>query len=473
MNEKKNPAQSDWERVSELVDGLTEQQVRNALTEILSQNKNLENWMELKYSKDITDKYMDRIKENVDQCYAAFCQKIQIKGDNDMGDFLQGLKKILNEKVQLLIDKKNYLEAFEMSLYVMKIAGAAQGKDSRGSIYTLTNTCLAIWQNIVWDCSVDQKKLIHRWLKNSKNNGYDDYFFKEDMKGIVDEILASEFDDEDVLTEQLEAVDRNIQNILEQSGEEGLAYFKGFPHPILERITLMEKLKAPEGEIQDFKDQFMFVPDVRLIETKKVIMNKDFNKAIRMLAVSQEVDRGRLEWEKVYSDLLISIYAMANNLDAYRRELINNIKSFEQDTTYNVERLKATIDPEEWPEWLERILNVMAPSRGRLDVLFEEGKHRELIEEVQNNFGPWALERYVDDLAEEFPMEIIDYYIDQLHEECAVEGTRQSYIDMMKKLKRLEQMPGGQLIAEGLAAEWRERFPNRVEMMEELKNAGF
>ena len=473
MKDTKNEYQSDWERISDLVEGLTEQQVRQALTEILSQNKQLEDWLELKYSKGITEKHMDRIKAEVEQCYTVLCQKMQLQGDNELGDFLDDLKKIMNEKIQILIDKGSYLEAFEMTLYVMKTAGSAVGVDSYGAIYALTNTCLALWQNIVWDCNADQKKLIHRWLKNSKTKGFDEYFFADEMQSIVDEILASEFNDEEVIKKQLESVDRNIQRILDESGEEGLAYYKGYPHPIVERLNLMETLKLPEAEINEFKDAFMFVPDVRLIETKRTIVKKDYDKALRMIAVSKDVDGGRPEWEKVYSDLLISIYAMTNNMEAYRKELLNNLSSFEQDTTYNVERLKSSVEFSKWPEWREKVLQVMVPSRGRLDFLFEEGLHRELMDELQNGYGSWEMERYVDELSKEFPMEVISYYIDELHEDMDVAVTRQGYIDMIKKLKKIAAMPGGQLVAEGLATEWRERFPNRTEMMEELKRAGF
>ena len=469
----KNQFQSDWERISNLVGGLTEQQVRQALTEIVSQDKKLESWLELKYSKGITEIHMDKIKEDVEQCYGVLCQKMQLNGDNDLGDFLDSLKKILNEKVQILIDKGSYLEAFEMTLYIMKSAGTAVGVDKNGSIYALTNTCLALWQNILWDCDEEQKKLIHRWLKSSKEKGFNEYFFAYEMQSIVDEILASEFNDEDIIKRQLDSVDMTIQKILNEDGEEGLAYYKGYPHPIIERINLMETLKVPEDEINQFKDEFIFVPEVRLMETKRTIANGDYEKALRMIKVSKDVDGGRTEWEKIYSDLLISIYSMTNNINAYRNELINNLRFFEQDTTYNVERLKNSVEFSEWPEWREKIYHVMKSSRGRWDFLFEEGMHRELLDELQNGHDVWAMERYVDELAKEFPMEVISYYIDELHNEMEVMVTRQDYKDMIKKLRKIAELPGGKLVVDGLVAEWRNNFPERIEMMEELKTAGF
>ena len=137
-------------------------------------------------------------------------------------------------------------------------------------------------------------------------------------------------------------------------------------------------------------------------------------------------------------------------------------------------KLKDTYSPEEWPEQVERLIqdikaNIRSrPQRILAHIYAEEGHWDRLLEVLQNASNLGLVERYLDDLRDRYPDEILELYKTGIRTAAKPAKGRGHYRYLVSLLKRLQQLEGGREAARSLVQEFRDRYSRRPAMMDEL-----
>ena len=107
-------------------------------------------------------------------------------------------------------------------------------------------------------------------------------------------------------------------------------------------------------------------------------------------------------------------------------------------------------------------------------LLHEEKRYDELmskIEQSSNKVG--LLDSYEKVLRKSMPERVIKIYSVYLRKAAEMANERKKYKYLMPYLKKISKCDGGKIIAEDIAASWRQEYKRRTAMMDELRKAGF
>ena len=76
-------------------------------------------------------------------------------------------------------------------------------------------------------------------------------------------------------------------------------------------------------------------------------------------------------------------------------------------------------------------------------------------------------------LRQHFPEEVRDIWLSYLRTEMHSASTRSIYADLISRLKKLKSYPDGKALTQALADDWKQAYPKRSAMLDELKKAKF
>jgi hypothetical protein len=152
-------------------------------------------------------------------------------------------------------------------------------------------------------------------------------------------------------------------------------------------------------------------------------------------------------YDKVLTDLVI--HDFWGDLDDYRE-------------------LKSFYEEKDWPVKRENILERLSQSRYVDRIYKEEGLYDRLLDFVMNAEGLEELERYEEDLRQRYPREILGKYTEELRKLARKRGGRSHYAYLILILGKMRALPGGEDQIIELLDSWRQAFPGRKVMQEEM-----
>lgn len=170
---------------------------------------------------------------------------------------------------------------------------------------------------------------------------------------------------------------------------------------------------------------------------------------------------------------MIELYRTLNRTDDLREELLFQLEHIRQDDLQYVQALKDITPPEQWPTLRERLLSMKTLSWIKGEILETDGLYQRLFNYATSGKSMDFMDRFVDTLNKRYPIEVRQFYVDCLREDMKNATTQKRYAELVKRLKPLSRLRGGEEAAAGLAQEWRVAYPRRRTMLEELKNEGF
>ena len=133
--------------------------------------------------------------------------------------------------------------------------------------------------------------------------------------------------------------------------------------------------------------------------------------------------------------------------------------------------LKDHSQEQEWQEY--RAAYLRRP--GELQQLYlmeREGMWAELLEEVAG-YGMYGLKEFSTGLWKTYPKQYQELYRKALYRDAAGSNKRRDYRHLVMDLRYLADLPGGQEAAGQMAAELRQRYPQRRVLLDELQKGGF
>ena len=463
--------QDDQEQeVEEIIERIPEEELRSFVKEIAAQNSEIRNILMTRYAVKIDEKQMDLLKQGVNQLVWEYGDRRGYIDYRNAWDFCWALENYLEDKVDTLIDRKCYRQAFELTNYVFRTIGNIDIDDSDGGTSQVANACYDKWKEILENCSEEEKNEMFSWFMSHLSCNYViDY-----LEDYMEDFLTHEFQNREMLEKMLKDLDERIEmQALSTDCGSTWSVRHGYENNIIKRLELMERLDFPEEEIREYRRRHWRFSAVRELEIQENLDNGNLDEAIWILQESKTLDKEYPGLVARYSEQLISIYETQPDKEGYKKELLYYVFECPQNNLVHIYKLKEVCTDKEWEDYREQILknpknyNILYP------FMEKEGMYESMLECIRKETFIYNLDKYEKVLKEKFPEQVRDIYISYLRHEAERAGNRKRYRELMKYLKKIRRYPGGKEKASEIAENWRGMYYRRTAMMDEMRKAGF
>ena len=457
----------EWE---EIIENIPEEELRSFIKKLAGQDGKIRDRLITRYTAKIDEKQMYQLKQGVDQLVREYGGRRGFIDYRNAWDFTCAMEDYLLDKADLLIERKCWRQAFELTNYVFIMMGSIDIDDSDGGICQIVNVCYDEWKEILDNCTEEVKNEMFVWFINHLScNDVADY-----LAEYIEDFLLHEFQSREMLEKKLEYLDKMIerQTVSTDCGSTWSARY-GYENNIIKRLEIMKQLGYPEEEIREYRRKHCRFSAVRGLEIQENIERGDLDEAIRILQESKVLDSEYPGLVARYSEQLISIYETHFDKKAYKEELLYYVLKCPQNNLVYIYKVKSICTDREWEEYREQILE----SRKNYQILYPlmeaEGMYERMLECLKKEDFICNLDRYEKVLKKKFPEQVRDIYISYLHREAEKGSDRKRYRELMRYLKKICRYPGGKEKADEIAQNWRTMYYRRKAMMDEMQKAGF
>ncbi|OUN31576.1 hypothetical protein B5G33_02500 [Blautia sp. An81] len=456
--------------VEEIIERISEEELRSFVKGIAAQDSEIRNILMTRYAVKIDEKQMERLKQGVDQLVWEYGDRSGYIDYRNALDFCWALENYLEDKVDTLIERKCYGQAFALTNYVFQTIGNIDIDDSDGGISQVANVCYDKWKKILENCSEEEKNEMFSWFMSHLSCDYVvDY-----MEDYMEDFLTHEFQNREMLEKMLKDLDERIemQTSSTDCGSTWSARY-GYENNIIKRLELMERLGFSAEEIREYRRQHWRFSVVRELEIQENLNNGNLDEAIRILQESKILDKEYPGLIARYSEQLISIYETQPDKEVYKKELLYYVFECPQNNLVHIYKLKKVCTDKEWDGYREKILKSPKNYNILYPFMEKEGMYEPMLECLKKETFIYNLDRYEKVLKEKFPEQVRDIYISYLRHEAERASNRNRYRELMKYLKKIRRYPRGKEKASEIAKNWRAVYYRRTAMMDEMQKAGF
>lgn len=456
--------------VEEIIERISEEELRSFVKGIAAQDSEIRDILMTRYAVKIDEKQMERLKQGVDQLVWEYGDRSGYIDYRNALDFCWALENYLEDKVDTLIERKCYGQAFALTNYVFQTIGNIDIDDSDGGTSQVANVCYDKWKKILENCSEEEKNEMFSWFMSHLSCDYVvDY-----MEDYMEDFLTHEFQNREMLEKMLKDLDERIemQTSSTDCGSTWSARY-GYENNIIKRLELMERLGFSAEEIREYRRQHWRFSVVRELEIQENPNNGNLDGAIRILQESKILDKEYPGLIARYSEQLISIYETQPDKEVYKKELLYYVFECPQNNLVHIYKLKKVCTDKEWDGYREKILKSPKNYNILYPFMEKEGMYEPMLECLKKETFIYNLDRYEKVLKEKFPEQVRDIYISYLRHEAERASNRNRYRELMKYLKKIRRYPRGKEKASEIAKNWRAVYYRRTAMMDEMQKAGF
>ncbi len=454
-----------------LVSKIPEEDVRRVLADILESNESLKNRLQLIYDFQMNARQMAELKKEIKAIIYRYSGRGGFIDWQHAYDFCSDLRYFLHEKIPFLVEHGCCLQAFEITNLVFREVGNTDMDDSDGGTGMVAETCYDYWKEIVCKCTESDKTIIEKWFREHKETD----FVIDYMEEYIDEFYERYFISEAEIRERMDTLDNIIENHNNQNDCGNIYSVRyGYQNVIMQRIDCMRRLRMSEEDIWQYRTLHRHFFCIRELEITEAIENGNTNQAIQILEESKMMDVGYPEKIKQYSRQLIALYRELNQKEKYKEELIFQLTQCEQTDLIYFNELKACMfSVEEWDKITDLVLAKSKNIYFICDVLCQEEKYEELMQEIEKNNSVHILDKYEKQLRKIYPERVIQGYLNYIMPEMDRVCDRKHYKYLVQYLKKIAKCKDGKAEAYKVAQLWRTQYKRRTALMDELRKAGF
>ena len=467
MNSSLNSKRHEIEK---LITKIPEQDAKELLIDMLLGNEGLKNELQLKYDFQMNAIQMTNLKKEIKNIIYRYGGGRFIDWQYAY-DFCSDLRNFLDDKIPLMIEKRCYLQAFELTNIVFREVGNTDMDDSDGGSSMVAETCYDYWRKITENCNENDREIIKNWFRDHKNTD----FVIDYMEEYVNEFFEQYFMSEDEIRERMNALDKIIE-LHRKQNDAGTIYSirYGYRDVLLQRLEYMHRLHMPEQDILKYRLMNRHFFCVRELEISEALENGNKELAIQILEESKQMDTEYPEKIKKYSLQLISLYNELGKEDEYREELIFQLLHCYQSDLSCYNELKACIFSEaEWDRLTNLIINASKNIYFTCDVLNQEKRYEQLMQIIERENSVNLLDKYEKQLRKTHSQRMLRIYANYIIPEMDHANCRKHYRQLVQYLKKIVKCENGKAEAESIARKWRMEYKRRTALMDELRNAGF
>lgn len=456
------------QELTEIISKIPEKELREFVLQLALDNGNIRSNVLLKYAGTISEQRMAELKEKIYHFADGYADRYgYINGENAY-DYICGLESYIFDTVQKLLENQHCMEAFELVNEAFSSAANQDMDDSDDGLAQLAGTCYDLWEQILEKCDEKQQMKLFEAMKSSVKSSKTNELVGDYMQ----EFLMYEFHDESTLKENLDMLDREIEEALLHRKDEWNSRYVIENH-LIQRMQIMKEMEFSPKEIVEYRNKYREFPAMRIMEIDEYMEDGNIVAAIEVLKESRDLDKELPGMAEQYSKKLIALYHRSDRNKEYKQELISYIFSYRQSNLEYIYKLKEVIPANEWHLYCDKILSERTCEQIRYDFLEKEAMYEKLLTEVLKEPYIGYLDHYEKVLQERFPQQVRDRYIKYVKQAADRATQRNAYKNLMTYLNKIKKYPDGAQITKEIVSEWRVEYRRRRAMMDELKKAGF
>ena len=349
--------------------------------------------------------------------------------------FYTALNRFLTDRLPALLRTKAVMPAFSLVCAVYCTAMEEEADSSDGGMNLLMHTCEDAWHDLMSAASVRQCVEMHRWFAEQVVS-------RPDAFGIdlLEEILFCDDWPAECLWKNLALLD----DLLEKAPDREYRAAE-----LLEwRADTMQALGLPEADIEAFWRRNRSYSFVRDRERSRLLAEQAYDKVIPLLQEEKRLAENDL-W----------------------RELCAQVETYPQHDLAFIHALRGITPDGQWPERLEQLLQLPSTNAIRLELLADSGQWPRLFAELEQRGLLHLLEAYMEPLAAWDAEKTLVLFSRLIDTQMARAYDRDSYHRTIDRVRILRRYPGGDRTIARLLQGWKERYPRRTAMLDELNKA--
>ncbi|MDO4288528.1 MAG: SWIM zinc finger family protein [Eubacterium sp.] len=380
-------------------------------------------------------------------------------------DFVLEMEKFINTWIPDFLDNNAIEIAFEVLKMITLSLMDMDWEDYDGSIWALMNYTATQWDEVLAQCQdPDLKQRMLYWLENHEAHRM--------LKDEIHNLLRTHGDD-DYQKAQREKLDREIadfeaRGIFEEKSED----FERYKDVLLDKAFFLEK-NGDRNAQKDFYKRYRKYPTIRNAEVEFALEREDFIYAAKILEEGAiETNKENDGCQRLWLEKVIDIYEYLGDRLARLKALKRRVFDHVNWSMVYIDQLKQASTAEEWQGYKQRLLNTKMTVSLRCEFLFSEAMYPELLSALKNCISPETVEPYLKTLYPLYPKDIEKIYEALLDKAMAGASDRNYYGAIAQKLKGFAALSGNAAFAKALADRWRENYPRRRAMIDELGKRG-
>lgn len=449
------------ENIGKLVEDAEIALIKEFLIDILKNDEKLINRFKSRLQCDISPTDMKRYKSQVNNIFRRYAGYDDFVDYKNARGFISELEEILDNDIQAMLDNNQLTEAFELTNYIFIKVANQDMDDSDGGTGQIANSCLDIWQEILYKCDIKLKREIFNWFSDHLDGSVIDY-----MEDYIEQIIFDDFKEEEFMEEKVIFLDKKIKEYKKEDNSWFNSYSLG--EMVLRRINIMEERKVNQNIIEEYCRQNLEVNEVRKYYIDICINKKDYDMAISLLKEGKDKEKVFPGIVLNYSLKLKNLYKQIGEQKLYEEELWSLVLNYNQGNVELYKELKSIYTDKEWLEKREIIFSKLSPYRG-IDKLYElEGLYDRLVDMVINTQGLYMLIEYQEILKDIYPKELLNKYENTVKVMATNTSGRAHYREIVSILRRMKKYPEGKEKVSEIVNEWKSKYRNRPAMMDEL-----
>lgn len=454
-HEKKHSA------VEKLVFGADENDVRSFLVDILTDNEKLC----LRFYNTVNRESLKIDVKNyfrqVDSIFREYVGRDHFIDYDETEDLIMELEEFIDNDVKPMIDSNNYFCAFEITYYICDVISNTDIDDPDCEIGMLADSICQLWLGIIKKADRDnRRKIFDRFISRAEQEGSDDF------DNVIEKLIAEAFDDKEFEKEKLDFFEKMIAESEKQSFEWQRAY--NVQRWAVRYLDMLIKINSSDEHIEKVFRNYCKYTKVRQMYIDSCLRKKEYDKAIGLLdeGISESSEYSGLVSD--YSRQKKEIYLLTENKTAYVEQLWSLVLKHDAGNMEFYRELKAQYSDSEWAEQREKIFKRLPKSVDISKYYEEEKQYDRLLECVLKSSGLYMTEQYRDVLMKDYPEQLLEKYRSELEKMAVNPYGRRYYADMVAIMRRMRKISGGKIVVGQIAEEWREKYRNRLAMMDEL-----
>lgn len=452
---------NDEHTVEDLVNMLSEQQMRDLLIRFAKNNSFISEVLQLTVTKSVPQSQQDQWEQDLQELTDSASDRHGFIDYDEAYDYCYSLVEYMDDRLPDLLAAGQITEAFHLTWLVFQTGMEQEMDDSDGGTGVIASYCTAAWSSILEQSDLENQQQIFQWFISH----FSDFELGEMF---LDEYIYDAPWQKEIGSEMLIFLDKQIQKYMESST--GHYRLNGL---IAKRVHWMERIGESQKEKEVYMLKYHHLPEIREIQISQAMREKDWDTALVLLEESKELDKDHFGLVDRYCTQIIEIYEKTNNRAALKKELLHYLHNHRQDNLVYVLKLKALLTPDEWIAERNLLLESKTMLYQIYPLLEHEKMYAQIMQRIEDDNDIYALERFEDVLKKDYALRCKNVFITYLGTAMDRASNRKAYWSVIQTLKKLRKYPEGKADAQNIADNWKAKYPRRTSMLDELKKAGF
>lgn len=455
------PEEKSGHTVEALVGLLSESQMRSLLIRFAEGDSHIREVIQLTATNELPQTQKDQWEADLEELTDSMSDRYGFIDYEDTSEYCHALVEYMNDRLPDLLFARKTMDAFQLSWLTFRTGVEQDMDDSDGGLSILASFCMDAWSQILEQADLEGQREIFHWFTV--------HYASLDLgRMFLDEYLYDAPWKDEIGPELLSFLDQQIQECIKNENSQ-----YRLEDLIVYRVKWMGRLGKSKEEQEQYFAQYHYLPRIREIKISQAMQNSDWDTALALLEESREIDKDKPGLVAKYSAQMIEIYERTDNRKSLLKELRDYLYEFRQDDLVYVLKLKVLLTPEEWTAERDRLLNSTTMHSQVYSLLEQEQMYEALMQTIEKNTDIYALERYERLLKKSYGQRCLNVYVTHLQDAMGRAYNRKAYWSVIQTLKKVRKYPDGKVATKGLADCWREKYPRRTSMLDELSKAGF